>query len=63
MEARERLTRLVMGLEMSIPEMRERLQWIPEGDLERKYTEKFIVSMEAELAKAKAELAALKKDE
>lgn len=61
METRERLTRLIMGLEMSIPEMKERLEWIPAGELERKYTEKFIASMEAELAKAKAELEAFEK--
>lgn len=61
MDARERLERIIMGLEQSIPEMRGRIQYFPPGDLERKYTEKFVASMEAELAKAKRELEALGK--
>ncbi len=61
MDPRERLERLIMGLEQSIPEMRARLQYIPPEDLERKYTEKFVASMEEELAKARRELEALDK--
>ena len=61
MDARERLERIIMGLEQSIPEMRGRLEFFPPDDLERRYTEKFVVSMEAELAKAKKELADLGK--
>lgn len=61
MDARERLERIIMGLEQSIPEMRGRIQYFPPEDLERKYTEKFVASMEAELAKAKRELEALGK--
>ena len=61
MDPRERLERLIMGLEQSIPEMRARLQYIPPEDLERKYTEKVVASMEEELAKARRELEALDK--
>lgn len=50
-----------MGIEQSIPEMRGRLAFFPPDHLERKYTEKFIASMEAELARAKQELEALGK--
>ena len=48
-----------MGLEQSIPEMRARLEYIPPEDLERKYTEKFVASMEEELAKARRDLKAM----
>lgn len=61
MEAKERLERIIMGLEQSIPEMRGRLEWYPPDNLERKYTEKFVASMEAELVKAKKELEGLGK--
>ncbi len=61
MDARERLERTIMGLEQSIPEMRGRLSYFPPDHLERRYTEKFIASMEAELIKAKQELDALGK--
>ncbi|MBI5595289.1 MAG: hypothetical protein HY928_04285 [Elusimicrobia bacterium] len=61
MDARERLVRTIMGLEQSLPEMRARLEWYPAENLERKYTEKFIASMESELARAKQELADLEK--
>ena len=50
-----------MGLEQSIPDMKNRLQWIPPADLEYKYTQKFVASMEAELAKARLDLDALGK--
>lgn len=59
MEPRERLERLIMGLEQSIPEMRARLQYIPPEDIERRYTEKFVASMEEELAKARRDLKAM----
>ncbi|MBI2362090.1 MAG: hypothetical protein HYV15_01730 [Elusimicrobia bacterium] len=61
MDARERLMRTIMVLEQSLPDMRARLEWYPPENLERKYTEKFIASMESELAKAKQELADLDK--
>lgn len=61
MDPRERLERLIMGLEQSIPDMKNRLQWIPPADLEYKYTEKFVATMEAQLAKARQELDELDK--
>lgn len=53
--------RTIMGLEHSLPDMRARLEWYPPENLERKYTEKFIASMESELARAKKELEDLDK--
>jgi hypothetical protein len=55
-DPRERLERLVMGLEQSIPDMKNRLQWIPPDDLEYKYTQKFVAAMEDQLAKARKDL-------
>lgn len=52
-----------MGLEMSIPDMKARLQWIPPTDLEYRYTQKFVQTMEEQLAQARKDLEALgKKD-
>jgi exonuclease VII small subunit len=59
MERREYLERVIMGLEMSIPDFRSRLQYYKDGDLEKKYAEKFLASMEENLAKYKSELAEL----
>ncbi|TBR22205.1 hypothetical protein EPO15_08555 [bacterium] len=61
MDPRERLERLIMGLEQSIPDMKNRLQWIPPDDLEHKYTQKFVATMEEQLAKARLDLEALGK--
>lgn len=61
MDPREKLERLIMGLEQSIPDMKSRLQWIPPDDLEYKYTEKFVATMEAELVKARKDLDELDK--
>ncbi|OIO11208.1 MAG: hypothetical protein AUJ52_02360 [Elusimicrobia bacterium CG1_02_63_36] len=59
MERREYLERVIMGLEMSIPDFKSRLQYYKDGDLEKKYAEKFLLSMEENLSKYKAELASL----
>lgn len=61
MDPRERLERLIMGLEQSIPDMRNRLQWIPPDDLEYKYTQKFVATMEEQLVQARKDLEALGK--
>jgi len=59
MERREYLERVIMGLEMSIPDFEGRLKYYKDGDLEKKYAEKFIGSMNDNLAKYKAELETL----
>lgn len=50
-----------MGLEQSIPDMKNRLQWIPPDDLEYKYTQKFVATMEDQLVQARKDLEALGK--
>lgn len=55
------LERLVMGLETSIEDMRARVPLYPKEDIERRYAEKFLASMEENLVKARAELAELEK--
>lgn len=60
-DPRERLERLIMGLEQSIPDMKSRLQWIPPDDLEYKYTQKFVATMEDQLVQARKDLEALGK--
>ena len=50
-----------MGLEQQIPELRERMKYYEEDDLELQYSKKFLLSMEENLIKSKAELEELKK--
>ena len=59
MERREYLERVIQGLEMSIPDFESRLKYYKDGDLEKKYAEKFIGSMQENLAKYKDELETL----
>jgi len=59
MDRREYLERVITGLEMSIPDFEGRLKYYKEGDVEKKYAEKFLASMSENLAKYKEELAAL----
>jgi hypothetical protein len=51
----DRLERLIMGLEMSIPDMKSRLGYCSD-EVEKRYTAKFIASMEEQLEKARTEL-------
>ena len=48
-----------MGLEMSIPDFEGRLKYYKDGDVEKKYAEKFVASMQENLAKYQDELVAL----
>ncbi len=63
MDRREYLERVIMGLEMSIPDFESRLKYYKEGDVEKKYAEKFLASMTENLAKYKEELAGLPEGE
>ena len=57
------LQRLIMGLDQSIEDQRGMLAYYAKGNIEGMYTEKFIVSMEEQLLKAKAELLELLRKE
>ncbi len=63
MERREYLERVIMGLEMSIPDFESRLKYYKDGDVEKKYAEKFVASMQDNLAKYKMELENLPAEE
>jgi hypothetical protein len=64
MERKELLRRMIMGLEQQIPELRERMKYYEKDDLELKYSEKFLASMEKNLTEAQKELESLaEKDE
>ncbi len=59
MDRRQHLERLIMGLEQSIPDLKSRVRYDEDGDLEKKYTERFLKSMEENLGKSRRELAEL----
>lgn len=59
MDRKEQLQRLIMGLEMSIPDFQGRLEYYEPDDLEGKYARKFLAAMEENLEKARKELAEL----
>lgn len=61
MERRQYLERLVMGLEQSIPEQKSRIQYYENGDLEKRYAERFLKSMGESLEKARRELTELER--
>lgn len=56
MDQKERLERLVWGLEISIPDMESRLSFYKEGDLESLYARKQLEAMRQQLEGSKKEL-------
>ena len=56
---RQYLERLIIGLETSIPDFRDRLRFYAPDDLELKYARKFLAAMEESLEKARKELDSL----
>lgn len=53
------LQRVIMGLEQSIRDMKMKLEYLDEDNLDRKYTVKFLASMEENLVEHRKELDAL----
>jgi len=55
-EREEYLERLILGLEMAIPENQAKLKYYKPEELEHVYTKKFLAAMEENLARARQEL-------
>jgi hypothetical protein len=58
---KEQLQRMILGLESQIPDFESRLQYYAPDDVEFRYAQKFVKSMQDNLEKAKQELAELDK--